>query len=174
VDLATVGAYVAQTDLRRQGGRTVEETAAQITSVALTEIELAEGWVASDPRKRGRFAFPLTAANGCASSSVIYFEVQPGDQVLRHIHSAEEVILILEGTAEVEVGGETGTFGGESLLVVPALVPHALFNVGETTLRVVGFFSAAAAVHTYEAQIEPFGTDVIVTPVPEELMAWRP
>ena len=144
-----------------------------IASVKLAEIELGEGWVEGEPQKRGRFAFPLTAANGCASSSVIYFEVQPGDQVLRHVHSAEELILIVEGSAEVEVGGEVGTFGAESICVVPALVPHALVNVGDSVLRVVGFFSAAAVVHTYEAEIQPYGTDVIVTPAPEELMSWR-
>lgn len=144
-----------------------------IISVVLDDFELGEGWVEAEPHKRGRFGFPLTAANGCASSSVIYFEVQPGDEVLRHIHSAEEVIFIVEGSAEVEVDGETETFDGEALVVVPALAPHALVNVGESTLRVVGFFSAAAAVHTYEAEIQPFGTDVIVTPAPEELLSWR-
>jgi putative monooxygenase len=148
-------------------------TTTRIASATLADVELTEGWVEAEPQKRGRFAFPLTAANGCASSSVIYFEVQPGDQVLRHVHSAEEVLFIVEGTAEVEVDGERMTFGAESLVVVPALAPHALVNVGESPLRVVGFFSAAAAVHTYEAEIQPFGTDVIVTPQPDELMSWR-
>ena len=75
--------------------------------------------------------------------------------------------MIVEGTADVEVGEEVARFSAEALAVVPALVPHALANVGETPLRVVGFFSSAAAIHTYDDTIMPLGTNVLVTPPPE-------
>jgi hypothetical protein len=74
---------------------------------------------------------------------------------------------IVEGTADVEVGEEVARFSAEALAVVPALVPHALANVGETTLRVVGFFSSAAAIHAYEDTIMPLGANVLVTPPPQ-------
>ena len=48
------------------------------------------------------------------------------------------------------VDNEVQTFEAEALVVVPALTRHSLENVGNTPLRVVGFFSSAAAIHTYE------------------------
>jgi quercetin dioxygenase-like cupin family protein len=140
-------------------------------AVRLGELELVEAWVEGDPTLRARFDFPLTAAEGCASSSVIYYELEPGMRTPRHIHSAEEVQLILAGTAEVEVGSEVARFSAEALAVVPALVPHALRNVGDDLVRVVGFFSSAAAVHLYEDTIMPLGTNVLVTPPPDRLRA---
>jgi mannose-6-phosphate isomerase-like protein (cupin superfamily) len=152
-----------------------EETAvttqgeSKMAAVRLGELELVEAWVEGEPTVRARFDFPLHAASGCASSSVIYYEVDPGNGTPRHIHTCEEIQMILEGTAEVEVGTEVERLAGESLAVVPALVPHAIRNVGETALRVVGFFSSAAAVHVYEDTIMPLGANVLVIPPPDRL-----
>ena len=142
-------------------------THGKMAAVRLSELEMIEAWVEGSPTMRARFDFPLTAATGCASSSVIYYEVDPGNRTPSHVHSAEEIQMIVEGTADVEVGDEVARFSAEALAVVPALVPHALANVGETVLRVVGFFSSAAAIHTYEDTIMPLGTNVLVTPPPE-------
>lgn len=142
-------------------------THGKMAAVQLSELELIEAWVEGSATMRARFNFPLTAASGCASSSVIYYEVDPGNRTPRHVHSAEEIQMIVEGTADVEVGEEVARFSAEALAVVPALVPHVLTNVGESTLRVVGFFASAAAIHTYEDTIMPLGTNVIVTPPPE-------
>lgn len=137
----------------------------------VNELELVEGWVERDSTMRGRFAFPLTGAQGAASSSVIYFEVEPGDKVLRHTHSAEEVLYLVHGRAAVEVEGERAEGEAGAVVFVPAHAPHALESIGTDTLKVVGFFPAAGMVHTYEAPIEPFGVDILVTPEPEEAMA---
>jgi quercetin dioxygenase-like cupin family protein len=137
----------------------------------INDLELMEGWVERDPTMRGRFTFPLTAAQGAASSSVIYFEIDPGDMLLRHTHSAEEILLILQGHVELEVDGESTKGEPGSVVLVPANAPHAAENTGSETLKVVGFFAAAGIVHTYEAPIEPFGVDILVTPEPGEAMA---
>jgi quercetin dioxygenase-like cupin family protein len=141
----------------------------RMAAVRLGELELVEAWVEGDETLRARFDFPLTAANGCASSSVIYYELDPGKRTPRHIHSAEEIQLILEGIVEVEVGGELARLEAEALAVAPALVPHALRNVGDVPVRAVGFFSSAAAVHSYEDTIMPLASNVLVTPPPELL-----
>jgi quercetin dioxygenase-like cupin family protein len=142
---------------------------AKMAAVRLSELELVEAWVEGQPTLRARFNFPLTAANGCASSSVIYYELDPGNSTPRHIHSTEEIQMIVEGTAEVEVGAALERFDAEALAVVPALVPHALRNVGSRPLRVVGFFASAGTIHKYEDTIMPLGTDVLITPPPGEL-----
>lgn len=43
----------------------------KMAAARLSELELIEAWSETDPTVRARFDFPLTAANGCASSSVI-------------------------------------------------------------------------------------------------------
>jgi quercetin dioxygenase-like cupin family protein len=137
----------------------------------VNDLELMEGWVERDPTMRGRFTFPLTAAQGAAGSSVIYFEIDPGDKLLRHTHSAEEILLVLQGQAQVEVYGERAEASPGSVVLVPSNAPHAAENTGSETLKVVGFFAAAALVPTYEAPIQPFGMDILVTPQPEEAIA---
>ena len=140
-----------------------------MAAVRLEELELMQAWSKENEDVRARFDFPLTAASGCTSCSVIYDVIEPGDRTPMHIHSCEEIQAIVEGTTEVTVGDEVQTFAAEALVVVPALVRHSLKNVGQTPLRVVGFFSSAAAIHTYEDTLMPFDTDVLVTPAPEDL-----
>jgi hypothetical protein len=41
------------------------------------------------------------------------------------------------------------------MVVIPARVPHDVRNVGEDTLRVVGFFPSAAVVTTFEEVLAP-------------------
>ncbi len=142
---------------------------AHMAGVRLEEVELMDAWSAQNDDVRARFNFPLTAASGCTSCSVIYYVIEPGHRTPMHIHSCEEIQGIVEGTTEVTVGDETQTFEAEALVVVPALTRHSLKNVGDRPLRVVGFFSSAAAIHTYEDTLMPFDTDVLVTPAPEDL-----
>lgn len=141
----------------------------KMTGIRLDDVELMEAWSEENPEVRAKFDFPLTAATGCTSSSVIYYVIEPGHRTPMHIHSCEEIQGIVEGTTEVQVGDEVETFEAEALVVVPALTKHSLKNVGDTPLRVVGFFSSAAAIHTYDDNLKPFDTDMLVTPTPEEL-----
>jgi hypothetical protein len=43
------------------------------------------------------------------------------------------------------------------MALVPAMVPHSLRNVGEETLRVVGFFSSSTVMSTFDQPIVPMG-----------------
>ena len=47
---------------------------------------------------------------------------------------------------------------------MPELVPHGVHNTGDTTLKVVGFFSAAELEHVFEEPLEPLGIRVVNTP----------
>ena len=141
----------------------------KMAGVQIEEIELVEAWSEENEEVRAQFDFPLTAASGCTSCSVIYYVIEPGHRTPMHIHSCEEIQGIVEGKTEVTVGDEVQTFEAEALDAVPALTRHSLNNVGDTPLRVIGFFSSAAAIHTYEDTLVPFDTDLLVTPTPEEL-----
>jgi|tagenome__1003787_1003787.scaffolds.fasta_scaffold20413551_2 quercetin dioxygenase-like cupin family protein len=136
-------------------------------------LELIEGWHASDPqRARLRFTFPINRLSGARASSVVYFEVPPGQRLPRHTDSAEEILYIVEGTAEVELGEERGTVRAGDLAVIPELVPHGLVNVGEDTVRVVGWFASEAITSEFEEPMEPFGATVFEqAPLPEPARA---
>ena len=88
-----------------------------------TELSMIEATYKDDPRMRVRFNWPVFAGTGADSSSVVYGEIEPGDHLGIHRDSSEEVLLILEGTAEATVGDETGRLSAGQLAVVAALVP---------------------------------------------------
>lgn len=85
-----------------------------------------------------------------------------------HTDSAEEIVLILSGKAEAIVGEERGELSASGLGLVPALVPHDVRNVGEETVRVVGFFSSAIVVSVFDDPLMPGGKRVVGTPLPDE------
>ncbi len=142
----------------------------------VNDLDLAEVRVEGDPTVGVRFAFPIYAATGAAASAVVSFEVAPGSRLGRHIDSAEEVLLILAGEAEAEVDGERGRLGPGGLVLVPAMAPHDVFNVGEEPLRVVGFFAGAAVVSRFSEPFVP-GAEITVIvhgPDGEEVLAAAP
>lgn len=124
-----------------------------------TELELMQGWFDSDPEHaRARVAFPINKWAGSNDSAVVYFEVEPGDRLARHTDSAEEILYLVAGEAEAEVGDERGRVRAGDLAVVPAMVPHGLVNTGEETVRVVGFFNEAVVTSTFEDTLQPLGS----------------
>jgi len=48
-----------------------------------------------------------------------------------HTHAQEEIILLLQGKAEMEIDGKRHPIAPGSLCYVATLVPHALHNVGD-------------------------------------------
>ncbi len=44
------------------------------------------------------------------------------------------------------------------------MAPHGLRNVGDETVRVVGFFSSNVVVSTFDQPVMPFGQRVVGTP----------
>ena len=130
-------------------------------------LELVEAWNDVDPDMRVRFQFPLHAGAGTESTAVVYFEVEPGESLGRHTDSAEEILLVLEGEGVAFVGDEQVEVGPGSLAVVPALAPHGVRAVGDRTLKVVGFFSAAELEHVFDEPIQPMGVSRVTTPPAE-------
>ena len=131
-------------------------------TVTTSALELMEGWIPSDAeRARVRVNFPINASTGAESSAVVYFELEPGKRLASHTDSAEEILYIVSGTAEAEVGDERGRVSAGDLAVIPAMVPHGLVNVGEDTVRVVGFFCEAEITSIFGEPMQPMGVSVI-------------
>lgn len=122
----------------------------------------------TDETRRIRFDFPISSVSGAASTAVVYFELDPGEHTGMHTDSAEEIVLILSGRAEAIVGDERGELSAGGLGLVPALVPHDVRNIGEETVRVIGFFSSGVVVSVFDDPLMPAGKRVVGTPLPDE------
>ncbi len=132
-------------------------------TVNLNTMELNDVRAENEPNVRTRTNFPLLGAMGTETTSAVYIELRPGDSLGRHTDSAEEVLLILQGTVEVSVGQEKGRLGQNEMAVVPVMVPHDIRNVGQETARVLGFFGSANIVATFDVNWLPYNTHVIDT-----------
>ena len=139
-----------------------------MVAVQLSERDLADISSETDETRRIRVDFPISSVDGAASTSIVYFELEPGEHTGMHTDSAEEIVLVLSGTAEAIVGDERGELTAGGLGLVPALVPHDVRNVGDETVRVVGFFSSGIVVSVFDDPLMPAGTRVVGTPQPEE------
>jgi quercetin dioxygenase-like cupin family protein len=130
----------------------------------IDELELMEVWYEDDPTMRVKVNFPFFLGTGTKSTAVVYFEIEPGHRLATHTDSAEEILLVLEGTAAVSLGDEQGQLPTGEMALVPAMEPHGLRNAGEDTVRVAGFFSSNVVVSTFDRPMMPFGQRVVGTP----------
>ncbi|HJR94116.1 MAG TPA: cupin domain-containing protein [Gaiellaceae bacterium] len=120
-----------------------------MTSFDLDDFELA-------PAGPGlRVSFPAHSATGTASTATVLFELDPGAELPVHRDSAEELLIVVQGTAEARIGDEVGTLERHQVGLVPPMAPHGLRNVGEDVLRVFGTFSASTVVSTFEKSFRP-------------------
>ena len=127
------------------------------------DLDLMQVWVDSDPeRGRVRFNFPINRAEGSSDTAVVYFELAPGGHLPTHTDSAEEILFVVEGEAEARVGDERGRIAAGDLAVIPAMVPHGVSNIGDRTLKIVGFFSESEVTSTFEEPLQPIGVSVAV------------
>jgi quercetin dioxygenase-like cupin family protein len=133
-----------------------------VTAINLDNYELME-------RGPGfRVHFPMHSATGTASTATVLFEIDPGHELAVHRDSAEELLIVLQGSGEARVGDERAQVGLHDMAIVPPMAPHGLRNTGDEVLRVLGTFSASTVVSTFETPLEEGGPDVLVigSPVP--------
>jgi quercetin dioxygenase-like cupin family protein len=105
--------------------------------------------------------FPLNKWVGSADSAAVYFEIEPGNRLAEHTDSAEEILYVVAGDAEAQVADERRRLSTGELAVIPAMVPHAVVNVGSETVKVVGFFSQSEVISTFNESVRPFGATVL-------------
>jgi quercetin dioxygenase-like cupin family protein len=131
-------------------------------TVDTRSLDLLEGRFDRDRSVHFRANFALHAGNGAKDSAVVVIELEPGDALGQHTDSPEEILLVLEGAVELEVGKERQVAGPGTLAVVPPLAPHNMRNVGDDTARVIGFFPSPTVVATFVEPIQPLGQQVLV------------
>ncbi len=113
-----------------------------------------------------RVSFPFHSSSGTASTASVLFELDPGAELPVHTDSAEELLVVVQGTAEARVADEIGLLRTHEVALVPPMAPHGLRNVGDDVLRVFGTFSSSTVVSTFERPFEPGGPQVFVIGAP--------
>jgi quercetin dioxygenase-like cupin family protein len=73
-------------------------------------------------------------------------------------------VLILAGTVEASLGEERARLSPNQAVLIPAMVPHGVRNIGAETARCVGFFAAATVESTFDQVMMPFGQHAVGTP----------
>ena len=119
--------------------------------------DLSDSWVDGRPELRWRSTVGTSPDTGASASGTSLLEVDPGCALPRHTDSAEETVVVVSGTAEVEVGGESATVAAGGVALVPQDVPHQVRNAGDEPLRFVAVYAANDVVTRYEAEVQPDG-----------------
>ncbi len=142
--------------------------ASTITELAqapvLDELELADYAVGDDPATQGRLALPISAATG-SPNTLVYLEVDPGNRIALHMHTADEIFVVLQGTGIVTAGDEQWEASAGAIAVAPAFARHGWKNTGSETLKIVGFFGANVLINEFDEPVAPFGVARFVTPL---------
>jgi quercetin dioxygenase-like cupin family protein len=145
--------------------------------VNLNEFPVMTFGYENQPETWMQGGFPFSAATGNKSTAVVYIVIEPGHRLETHTDSAEEILLFLAGEAEVSVGDEQGQVSAGDMAVVPSMAPHSVRNVGNETVRAVGFFSSNTVMSTFEQPLLPIGVPLmsplgqrtVLTPLPLQL-----
>ena len=80
--------------------------------------------------------------DGLSTLSLWRQSLAPGGATPPHSHDCEEVVMCLAGRGEVHIDGVAHAFGPEQTVLLPAHVPHQIFNVGPEPLEMTAVFSA--------------------------------
>ena len=83
------------------------------------------------------FTSLATPSRGSAETAVWRVEIAPGTPATPHSLTREEVFVVLDGEASVQIDGVVGKARPGDAIVVPADVEFALANDGEQPLRLL-------------------------------------
>lgn len=126
-------------------------------AIGAAQVELSDAWIEGDGEARWRSGSGHSAQHGATTTGTSLLEVPAGCRLPRHTDSAEEVVVVIAGSAEVTLGQETAAVGPGGVALIPENVPHEVRNAGEETLRFMAVYASTDVVTTYEDEVQPDG-----------------
>ena len=69
------------------------------------------------------------------NAQAIHIQLEPGQELRKHITPVNVFFYILEGQGIVEIGGEQETVSKDMLIESPAKIPHRLLNKSKEIFR---------------------------------------
>jgi quercetin dioxygenase-like cupin family protein len=102
-----------------------------------------------------RFGYKVTGAESDGRLALLEVEIPPRTLVKPHTHTLEdEFSVVLAGTVGARIGERTLDAGPGSYLVKPRGVPHAMWNAGSESVKVLEILSPAG-LEGYFEQLAP-------------------
>lgn len=100
----------------------------------------------------------VTGSRSAGGVTILEGRVLTGGPPL-HVHDHEdEVVLVLEGTMDYQVGDERGSLDAGGLLWFPRTVPHAIANHAEVPLRFLTVVTPSGIEDFFRAQRDYLGS----------------
>ena len=91
----------------------------------------------------------ITPDTGARSILNGFTDIPPGGGIPLHWHNVEESVLVVSGSARVEVAGEWRDAQATDVVWVDAEVPHRFVNASDSEpLRIFWTYASAAATRT--------------------------
>ncbi|MDE2900539.1 MAG: cupin domain-containing protein [Chloroflexota bacterium] len=104
------------------------------------------------PWRPGYRKFDIAGHEQGVSSTLSVNTAEPGAGAPLHTHTMDELIVVLEGTLEVKLDGETHTVGPDHTVVIPPGAQHAFKVTGQDEAHLLVFFPGLdpySAEHTH-------------------------
>jgi quercetin dioxygenase-like cupin family protein len=131
---------------------------ADLFAQSLEGSNFQEAWVEGDASARWRSASGHGPDAGARASGSSLLEVEPGNRLPRHTDSAEETIVVVDGTASVVLDDEPDMVSAGGVALIPEDAPHEVRNAGDETLRFVAVYADTDVLTTYEEEVQPDGS----------------
>jgi quercetin dioxygenase-like cupin family protein len=97
----------------------------------------------------------VSAVNGSKQLCIFDQYCEPGLGAPTHLHAVEEVLTVIDGRAEIWVGGERTLAGTGHSVLIPAGVKHGFRNVAQSgLLHMRATLAACIFEATYEDRAE--------------------
>ena len=100
----------------------------------------------ADGRESRRF---VTKDSGAANLTIGELVMHPGSALRLHTHPSDEAIILLEGSVEMIVGGESRVVTAGHTLLAPPNTPHRLVNSSDADARMFTVFPSDNPTTTY-------------------------
>jgi quercetin dioxygenase-like cupin family protein len=95
-----------------------------MTTAHADEEDLTQDW--REGESHGRIDFAVATD-----------KLEPGASTGRRESGSERVLMVVDGCARAYVDGEATELVTGASVLIPALVPHEVENVGDSTLRLI-------------------------------------
>lgn len=97
----------------------------------------------SPPGHAGTVNVRLVEKDFCGAFEMIHGTIAPGGEAERHAHETEhQVIYLLEGEAEVELGDDPPAHCGPGAVIrIPPRLAHRVVNVGASPLKLIVLYA---------------------------------